>query len=101
MLRVSERHSEVIILNARAFDGCTWRERIRETFMTTSEVFRAESIAFHLRTFTMENHEQVVDLWRRAGIKVGPSDSREGISRRLQRDEDLFLVATDAGGCVV
>ena len=31
----------------------------------------------------------------RAGIKVGPSDSREGISQRLKRDEDLFLVAID------
>ncbi len=48
--------------------------------------------AFQLRTFHMADYGQVIDLWLRTGIKVGPTDSREGIRQKLQRDPDLFLV---------
>ncbi|HEY0756072.1 MAG TPA: GNAT family acetyltransferase [Ktedonobacteraceae bacterium] len=61
--------------------------------MTMQQISQADKELFQLRTFTMGDYEQVVDLWRRTGIRVGPSDSREGIGRRLRRDEDLFLVA--------
>jgi ribosomal protein S18 acetylase RimI-like enzyme len=61
--------------------------------MTVEQASETANTVFQLRTFSMNEYEQVIDLWLRAGIKVGPSDSREGISRRLQRDEDLFLVA--------
>lgn len=63
--------------------------------MTMQQVSQVENKLFQLRTFMMDDYEQVIDLWLRAGILVGPSDSREGISRRLLRDEDLFLVAVD------
>ena len=53
-----------------------------------------------LRVFTMRDYEQVIDLWLRAGITVGPTDSREGILHTLQRNPDLFLIA-DNGERVV
>ena len=69
--------------------------------MTVEQVSQTVKAVFQLRTFCMREYEQVVDLWLRAGIKVGPSDSRAGISQRLQRDEDLFLVALDANEQVI
>lgn len=69
--------------------------------MTVEQIAQTANVAFQLRTFSMGEYEQVVDLWLRAGINVGPSDSREGISQRLQRDEDLFLVALDKNEHVI
>ena len=69
--------------------------------MTTEQISQAKNVPFQLRTFMMDDYEQVIELWLRAGIKVGPSDSRAGISQRLQRDEDLFLVALDECGSVI
>ena len=63
--------------------------------MTVEQVPQTAITTFQLRTFKMDEYVQVIDLWLRAGINVGPSDSREGINQRLQRDEDLFLVAVD------
>ena len=70
-------------------------------FMVMEQISQTESVPFQLRAFIMDDYEHVIDLWLRAGIKVGPSDSREGISQRLRRDEDLFLVALDAGERVI
>ncbi len=46
-----------------------------------------------LRVFTMRDYEQVIDLWLRAGIAVGPTDSCEGIQHTLHHNPGLFLVA--------
>ncbi len=48
---------------------------------------------FQVRTFSMDDYDQVILLWHETGLRVGPSDSREGILRKLERDADLFLVA--------
>jgi ribosomal protein S18 acetylase RimI-like enzyme len=53
-----------------------------------------------LDLFCMTDYEQVIALWHRAGLKVGPSDSPDGIAQKLERDADLFLVARD-GECIV
>jgi ribosomal protein S18 acetylase RimI-like enzyme len=58
-----------------------------------SETVFPPSRTCRLRVFTMRDYEQVIDLWLRTGIAVGPSDSREGIRRTLQLNPDLFLVA--------
>ncbi len=50
-------------------------------------------MGFHIRTFTMDDYDQVVALWHETGLRVGPSDSRAGITQKLERDPDLFLVA--------
>lgn len=47
---------------------------------------------FQLRTFTMADYEQVITLWHKADLRVGPTDSRAGILQKLERDADLFLV---------
>lgn len=41
----------------------------------------------------------VLDLWTRSspGIRLGRSDTPEGIGKKLERDPDLFLVAEDKG----
>jgi ribosomal protein S18 acetylase RimI-like enzyme len=69
--------------------------------MSVEQAPQTEKSIFQLRPFCMDDYEQVIDLWLRAGIKVGPSDSREGISQRLQRDADLFLVAVDGQDSVI
>jgi ribosomal protein S18 acetylase RimI-like enzyme len=64
------------------------------------EVTPLPSRTCQLRVFTMRDYEQVIDLWLRTGISVGPTDSREGILHTLQRNPDLFLIA-DNGERVV
>ncbi len=50
-----------------------------------------------LREFTLSDYDAVYALWQNAGpgIGLGRSDTREEIAKKLQRDPDLFLVATD------
>lgn len=50
-----------------------------------------------IRTFTLSDYETVIDLWLRAGLQLSRSDSREGISRKLERDAELFLVGESDG----
>lgn len=47
------------------------------------------------RSFTMQDYDPVVALWRAAGLEVGKSDTREAIAHRLERDRDLFVVAEE------
>ncbi len=51
-----------------------------------------------LREFTLDDYDAVYSLWQNAGpgIGIGRSDTREEIAKKLQRDPDLFLVATDS-----
>ncbi len=65
-----------------------------------TEVTPLPSRTCRLRVFTMHDYEQIIDLWLRTGITIGPADSREGILHTLQRNPDLFLIA-DSGGRVV
>ncbi len=46
-----------------------------------------------IRTFELRDYEQVVDLWRAAGLSLSLSDDFQGIEHRMQRDPDLFIVA--------
>ena len=50
-----------------------------------------------IRAFVMDDYDHVVQLWRSRGIRLGPSDTREGIEKKLARDPDLFLVAESNG----
>jgi ribosomal protein S18 acetylase RimI-like enzyme len=52
-----------------------------------------------LREFTLNDYDTVYALWQNAGdgLGVGRSDTREEITKKLQRDPDLFLVAEDDG----
>jgi ribosomal protein S18 acetylase RimI-like enzyme len=51
----------------------------------------------NIRTFKFpDDYLTVVELWERSGpgIKVGRSDTLDEVAKKIQRDPDLFLVAT-------
>ncbi|MCY4582831.1 MAG: GNAT family acetyltransferase [Chloroflexi bacterium] len=56
--------------------------------------------AVRIRTFEMRDYEQVVALWRAAGLSLSLSDDEPGIEHRLQRDAELFIVAESGGRAV-
>jgi len=45
-----------------------------------------------IEKFTIDSYNQVQDLWRKAGISVGSSDSKEELEIMLKRNPNLFLV---------
>jgi ribosomal protein S18 acetylase RimI-like enzyme len=45
-----------------------------------------------IEKFTMESYEDIVDLWRKSGISVGSTDTKNEIERMLQRNPNLFLI---------
>lgn len=51
----------------------------------------------NIRQFTLDDYATVIDLWLRAGISLSRTDSIEGITHKLERDAELFLVAEEAG----
>jgi ribosomal protein S18 acetylase RimI-like enzyme len=48
-----------------------------------------------IRTFSLRDYEEVVELWKRAGLILRPGDDLEGVKLKLKRDPDLFLVSED------
>ncbi len=48
-----------------------------------------------IEKFTMDSYETVVNLWKRSGINVGSTDTREELERMLQRNPNLFLIGKD------
>ena len=48
--------------------------------------------------FALAEFDQVHDLWQRSGLWMRPSDDREHVLLKLQRDPDLFLVAHEPAG---
>ncbi len=60
------------------------------------------TVPVRLREFTLDDYDAVYALWQNAGagIGIGRSDTREEIAKKLRRDPDLFLVATDGGKIV-
>lgn len=49
-----------------------------------------------IREFTMEDYDEVLALWLGAGPGVDrrPSDERDQVALKIERDADLFLLAT-------
>ena len=48
-----------------------------------------------VREFKIGDYDAVVELWKDAKLITRPGDDRSGIELKVQRDPDLFLVATD------
>lgn len=48
-----------------------------------------------LREFQMDDYQQVIAVWQATGLKVGRTETQEGIRKKLERDADLFLVVQD------
>lgn len=46
-----------------------------------------------IESFSLQQYEDVIQLWQRAGLQLSCSDTREGLRKKLERDAELFLVA--------
>ena len=55
-----------------------------------------------IREFTLDDYDEVLALWLGAGPGVDrrPSDERDQVALKVERDPDLFLVATLDGRIV-
>ena len=49
-------------------------------------------IKLKIEKFKIEYYDEVVELWRKAGIGVGSSDTIDDVARVLNRNPDLFLI---------
>lgn len=47
------------------------------------------------RSFTLNDFDSVVHLWRKAGLILSLSDTSEGLKKKLKRDSELFFVAEE------
>ena len=45
-----------------------------------------------IEKFSMKLYEDVVQLWNKAGISMGSSDSKNEVERMLERNPNLFLI---------
>jgi ribosomal protein S18 acetylase RimI-like enzyme len=53
-----------------------------------------------IEKFSMNLYKDVVQLWKKAGISVGSSDSKKEIERMLERNPNLFLIGK-IGECII
>jgi len=49
-------------------------------------------IKMNIEKFKIEYYDEVVELWKKAGIGVGSSDMIDEVTRVLNRNPDLFLI---------
>lgn len=45
-----------------------------------------------IENFSMKLYDDVIKLWRKTGISVGSTDTRDEIQRMLKRNPNLFLI---------
>lgn len=53
-----------------------------------------------IRSFTLADTEQVIDLWHACGLTRPWNDPRRDIERKMTVQPELFLVAEDGGSVV-
>ena len=80
-----------------------WRDVVRMAILR--EEWEAQQITdtgagLTIRSFRMADYQSVAALWEAAGLPPRPSDRREEIVKKLDRDPDLFLVAAAHGEIV-
>jgi len=46
----------------------------------------------NIEKFSMKNYEEVIELWRKAGISVGSTDTEEELEKMVKRNPQLFLI---------
>lgn len=46
----------------------------------------------NIEKFSMKNYEEVIELWRKAGISVGSTDTKEELKKIVKRNPHLFLI---------
>jgi ribosomal protein S18 acetylase RimI-like enzyme len=45
-----------------------------------------------IENFSIELYDEVIEIWRKTGLSVGSSDTKEEVNRMLQRNPNLFLI---------
>lgn len=53
-----------------------------------------------IEKFNMQYYQEVVELWRRAGIGIGSSDTKDEVAEVLTRNPNLFLIGKKDGKIV-
>ena len=48
-----------------------------------------------IELFTMQYYHEIIALWKRSGIEVSSSDTRDEIAKMLKRNPDLFLIGKE------
>lgn len=48
-----------------------------------------------IEKFEMQYYPEIVELWRKAGIGLGSSDTKEEIALILDRNQELFLIGKE------
>jgi ribosomal protein S18 acetylase RimI-like enzyme len=48
-----------------------------------------------IRAFDIKDYDEVLRVWKQAGLILRPGDDLEEVRLKLQRDPDLFLLAID------
>ena len=48
-----------------------------------------------IELFTMRYYHEIIALWKRSGIEVSSSDTRDEIAKMLKRNPDLFLIGKE------
>ena len=57
-----------------------------------------------IREFQMNDYNEVLELWKEAGLVIRPGDDLSGVRMKMLRDPDLFLLAQLEGkvvGCII
>jgi len=49
-------------------------------------------IKMKIEKFKIESYDEVVELWRKAGVEIVSSDTIDEVTRVLNRNPDLFLI---------
>jgi ribosomal protein S18 acetylase RimI-like enzyme len=57
-------------------------------------------IKLKIELFTLRYYHDIIDLWKRSGIEVGSSDTKDEIAKILKRNPDLFLIGKEDGKVV-
>jgi ribosomal protein S18 acetylase RimI-like enzyme len=44
-----------------------------------------------IENFSMNQYDEIVEIWRKSGLSIGSSDTKQEVNRMLQRNPNLFL----------
>jgi ribosomal protein S18 acetylase RimI-like enzyme len=52
-------------------------------------------IKMKIENYKMQHYPEVLELWKKAGIGIGSSDTKEEIALILDRNQELFLIGKE------
>jgi ribosomal protein S18 acetylase RimI-like enzyme len=48
-----------------------------------------------IENYSMKSYDRVIELWKKAGISVGSSDTEDELEKMFQRNPELFLIGKE------